>query len=163
MELCVRMKKKAGHRSWGSRGGKVPGVHRSDFMTAATRSKVMSRIRGKHTGPEQKMEHEFSKLGIVFERHCKDLPGCPDFVCRPRKIVIFVDGDFWHGYRFPLWEHKLSPKWREKIEATRQRDRRNFARLRRAGWKVLRIWEHQVEKDPSICAARVMAAVERAK
>jgi DNA mismatch endonuclease (patch repair protein) len=93
-----------------------------------------------------------------MERHARDLPGRPDFVSRRYKLAVFVDGSFWHGWRFPLWEHKLAPKWQDKIRANRTRDRRNFARLRRRGWRVLRIWEHQIERDPQACVLRIVAA-----
>ena len=66
-----------------------------------------------------------------------------------RKIAVFIDGDFWHGYRYPQWSQKLpSAFWREKIERNRARDRRNFAKLRRHGWRVLRVWEHKLMKSP---------------
>ena len=58
----------------------------------------------------------------------------------------------------PLWKHKLSEKWQNKIEATRKRDQKNFLKLRRLGWKVIRIWEHQVERSPDECLARILEA-----
>jgi DNA mismatch endonuclease (patch repair protein) len=87
------------------------------------------------------------------------LPGRPDFVFRDRRVVVFVDGDFWHGWRFPVWRDKLSEAWEAKIEANRRRDARNFRRLRRQGWKVVRIWEHQLDADPQVCLQRVLAVV----
>jgi G:T-mismatch repair DNA endonuclease (very short patch repair protein) len=79
-------------------------------------------------------------------------------VFRRIKLVIFIDGDFWHGWRFPLWRHKLSPKWQEKIAATRRRDSCNFRKLRAMGWRVLRLWEHQVERAPERCIVRIFEA-----
>jgi len=96
-----------------------------------------------------------------MERHAKDLPGCPDFVNRRRKLAVFIDGSFWHGWRFPLWKHKLSPKWQLKIDGNRKRDQRNFARLRRGGWRVLRIWEHQIEQDVDVCVAKIRASLKK--
>jgi DNA mismatch endonuclease (patch repair protein) len=151
------MTRKSGHRRWGARGGKVPGRHRGDIMRAEQRSRVMSRIKGKDTSIELALDHVFRTRGFQCERHCGDLPGRPDFVFRDRLVVVFVDGDFWHGYRFPLWAHKLSTKWRTKIQKTRARDRRNFAALRRRGWTVVRIWEHEVEQDLCRCADRIVA------
>lgn len=89
------------------------------------------------------------------EMQVRDLPGRPDFVFRDRRIAIFVDGDFWHGWRFPVWGHKLAPFWAEKISKNRDRDRRNYAKLRRAGWSVVRIWEHQIEKEPQAVRTRL--------
>ena len=74
-------------------------------------------------------------------------------------VAVFVDGDFWHGWRFPTWRLKLSEKWEEKIAANRRRDARNHAKLRRCGWTVVRIWEHQMERDPGACLRRVLIAV----
>ncbi|MCP1863703.1 DNA mismatch endonuclease (patch repair protein) [Bradyrhizobium japonicum] len=96
--------------------------------------------------------------GLQWEEHCKDLPGRPDFVLRATKVAIFVDGDFWHGWRFPVWRLKLSEHWERKIEGNMRRDARNFRALRRAGWKVIRIWEHQVEKSPARCIEKILLA-----
>ncbi len=153
--------KKAGHRSWAAYGRKVPGKHRGDIMSVEKRSALMARIRSKNTGPEQAIGKELAKQRLRFESHPSDLPGCPDIVFRPSKVAIFVDGDFWHGWRFPLWQEKLSPKWQGKIAGNRARDCRNFRKLRRSGWKVVRIWEHQVEQDLLRCIERIMAVVHQ--
>ena len=71
----------------------------------------------------------------------KNLPGKPDIVFTKRKIAIFIDGDFWHGYRFPTWKDSLSDFWQKKIEQNRIRDRKNFNKLRKRGWKVIRYLE----------------------
>jgi DNA mismatch endonuclease (patch repair protein) len=105
-------------------------------------------------------------LGVLreFEReietHPRDLPGRPDFVFRGRRIAVFVDGDFWHGWRFPTWQHKLAPFWADKISANRARDRRNHARLRRWGWRVVRVWEHQIKSAPHRVRERMIAVLE---
>ena len=126
----------------------VPNGGRRDVMTVAQRSACMSRIKGKDTAPERFMLALLSEAGLNPETHARDLPGRPDFVLRDQRVAIFVDGDFWHGWRFPAWRHKLAPFWETKISANRARDRRNHARLRRAGWSVVRIWEHQIKKKP---------------
>src|ERR1051326_2230462 len=98
--LAAPQIRKAGHRSWAARGGKIAGSHRGDTMSPETRSRVMAKIRGKDTGPEKLLAERISACGITCERHCIELPGRPDFVFRNSKVVVFVDGDFWHGYRF---------------------------------------------------------------
>ena len=125
-------------------------------MSVATRSAVMSRIRGKGTKPERAVAELMAGAGLRWEEHCKDLPGRPDFVLRDLKIAIFVDGDFWHGWRFPAWRLKLSERWEQKIEGNIRRDIRNFRALRRGGWKVIRIWEHQIRKSPARCLERIL-------
>lgn len=120
----------------------------------------MSRIRGKDTGPERALAAAMAEQGWEWESHARDLPGRPDFVFRGAGVVVFVDGDFWHGWRFPQWRDKLSEKWEAKIEANRRRDTRNHRALRRAGWIVVRIWEHQLERTLSACIKRIANAIE---
>jgi DNA mismatch endonuclease (patch repair protein) len=151
----VSRRQKAGHRVWAPKNGRVAGVHTGDIMPAATRSAVMSRIRGRDTTPERLIQEALRRVGIRFTTHVSTLPGRPDVVIAGWRIAIFVDGDFWHGWRFPLWRHKLSEAWQSKIAATRQRDQRNFGRCRRAGWHVIRIWEHEIEQDLSRCVSRI--------
>jgi DNA mismatch endonuclease (patch repair protein) len=134
-------------------------LHRGDIMSVEKRSVLMSRIRGRDTKPEKAIEAMLRNIGVDFEMHCRDLPGRPDFVLRNRRIAIFVDGDFWHGWRFPTWRLKLAEKWEKKIESNRLRDVRNHRLLRRQGWLVIRMWEHQIENDPTACANRIRIAV----
>lgn len=137
----------------------------ADVMTVEQRRSVMSRIRGKDTVPERCLKALLDAAGFSVVQHDKSLPGTPDFVFVDERLVVFVDGDFWHGWRFPRWCHRLAPFWREKIQKNRVRDQRNFRRLRSAGWTVLRIWEHQIEENCRKCifriAARVGATVDR--
>jgi DNA mismatch endonuclease (patch repair protein) len=77
------------------------------------------------------------------------------------RVAVFVDGDYWHGWRFPAWKDKLAAYWQEKIENNRRRDNRNFRRLRKDGWLVIRLWEHQVERDAERCVDRIEAVVRR--
>jgi DNA mismatch endonuclease (patch repair protein) len=153
--------RKAGHRSWAAGNAPVAGEHQGDIMSPEKRSKVMARIKGKNTSPERTIFAALREEGVYFAKHAKDLPGRPDIVFRRAKLVVFIDGDFWHGWRFPLWQHKLSDKWRNKIAATRARDQRNFRKLRKDGWKVLRIWEHQIERSPQSCLERILEARQK--
>ncbi len=129
-------------------------------MSPEKRSAVMAKIRGRDTGPERVVAALLRDAGLTFESHARDLPGRPDFVFRDRRVAVFVDGGFWHGWRFPVWRDKLSEAWEAKIGATRLRDRRNFQRLRRSGWRVVRIWEHQLARDPEGSLARVTKALD---
>ena len=160
-KTSARRPKKAGHRSWAAGNAPVPGTHRGDIMSPETRSRVMARIKGRNTTPEQVIFSALEQYGLVFARHADNLPGRPDVVFCEAKLAVFIDGDFWHGWRFPLWKHKLSDKWRNKIAGNRKRDQRNLRTLRRCGWMVLRIWEHQVENAPDKCLERIVAAWQR--
>jgi DNA mismatch endonuclease (patch repair protein) len=133
--------------------------HRGDIMSAKKRSSVMARIKGRDTGPERAVAALLLGAGVTFESHARDLPGRPDFVVRDARVAVLVDGDFWHGWRFPAWRDKLSPAWEAKIEANRRRDVRNMRRLRRQRWIVVRLWEHQVRRSPEQCLQRVLSAL----
>lgn len=132
-------------------------------MDPATRSRVMSRIRGRDTGPERIVAGLLAGAGLIAECQARDLAGRPDFVLRNHRIAVFVDGAFWHGWRFPLWRHKLSEVWEAKIEANRRRDRRNHRTLRYQGWTVVRLWDFQLERSAQKCLGRVLASIKPSK
>jgi len=120
---------------------------------------LMASVRSKDTGIEVAVRRAVHARGLRFRKHVRDLPGTPDLVFRRPRVAVFVDGDFWHGWRFPAWRHTLAPYWAEKIAGNRRRDRRNFARLRRQGWLVVRVWGHDVLKDVEQVADRIETAV----
>lgn len=117
---------------------------RKDSLTKAQRSYCMSKIRSKDTKVEMLVRKELFKEGLRFRKHVKNLPGNPDLVFPSSKLIIFIDGDFWHGKNFNKWKHKLSPTWHQKIYQNKLRDRRNSRRLKKLGWTVIRIWESDV-------------------
>lgn len=131
-----------------------------DIMTAAKRSALMARVRRADTAPELAVGRALTRLRLRYRKHVVGLPGKPDIVFPRRKVAIFVDGDFWHGWRFPLWKDRMSEFWQIKIAANRTRDQRNMRRLRNAGWKVLRLWEHQIESDLDRCILRILHLLE---
>lgn len=131
----------------------------ADVMTVAQRSRVMSRIKGKNTSPERYIHDLAEAAGLSFNRHDPTVPGKPDLVFTHARLAVFVDGDFWHGWRFPIWKHRLAPFWENKISRNRLRDQRNHRLLRRLGWRVLRLWEHQIEEDVVRCISRIASIV----
>lgn len=120
----------------------------------------MSQIKGKDTGPEVKVRSTLHNLGFRYRKHDKSLPGKPDIVFSKEKVVIFIDGDFWHGYRFPLWKKTLSAFWQDKIEKTRNRDTKYHKKLKKDGWTVMRIWQHEIERDLPTCVYRIIKVVQ---
>ena len=130
----------------------------SDNLTPEQRTYCMRRIKGQDTGPEVLVRSELHKRGLRFRKHVKTLPGKPDIVFPAAKLVVFVDGDFWHGYGFGSWGSSLSSYWQEKIARTRARDRRNASRLRRMGWRVMRVWGHSIEADVQGVVDRIVRA-----
>ena len=119
---------------------------------------MMSAVKGKNTTPERAIQHLLEDAGITFETHADDLPARPDIVLRDKMVVILVDGDFWHGWRYSRWRGKISDFWKNKIDRNIRRDERNRRKLRRMGWTVVRVWEHQIEKDPQACVIRIAKA-----
>src|SRR5262245_2441944 len=117
-----------------------------DNMTVAQRCRTMSRIRSCHTKPELAVRKALFARGLRYRTHCIALPGKPDLVFASSKVAVFVDGDFWHGWQWKKWLHKLpSDYWKRKIHRNRARDAANRRLLRKAGWHVIRVWEHQVK------------------
>jgi DNA mismatch endonuclease (patch repair protein) len=133
----------------------------ADHMTPEQRSRAMSHVKLRDGPLERYIQRGLHKRGLHFRKHVKSLPGSPDIVFPKEKVAVFVDGDFWHGWRLPAWEHKLSPFWKEKLRANRKRDRRNFRRLRALGWRVVRIWQHQINQNPEACIRAIVAVLSR--
>lgn len=133
-----------------------------DKITPEQRSYVMSRVRSVDTLPERLLRSFLHRRGWRFRKNVRGMPGCPDIVFARSHVAVFVDGDFWHGYRFKTWMVTLPEYWKGKIERNRQRDKRNTARLRREGWTVVRIWEHLVMRDIEKAAERVEQVLVRA-
>lgn len=132
-----------------------------DNLTPEQRRYCMSRIKGRDTRLETRVRSELHKRGFRFRKHIKELPGKPDVVFTKAKVAVFIDGDFWHGYRFPTWEHKVSDFWKAKIHKTRERDAKNHLRLRDMGWAVIRLWQHELEQDFDKSIERIVIAVRK--
>ncbi len=130
-----------------------------DRMTPEQRSRAMKLVKLKDGPLELSIQRELRKMGLRFQRNYKRLKGSPDIVFLKKKVAIFIDGDFWHGWRLPAWEHKLSKFWRSKLRANRRRDQRNFRYLRTAEWTVIRLWEHEIRSDSGRCIDRILRAL----
>jgi len=135
----------------------------ADNLTPEQRKRAMSRVKQKDTDLEIVVRSALHRQGFRFHKHVKSLPGKPDIVFPRVKLVVFVDGDFWHGYRLPQWEHKLSDFWRKKIARNRERDQKNFRRLRKMGWRVVRIWKHEINEDLDSCLNKIVSTIESSR
>lgn len=119
-----------------------------DKFSKEKRSLIMSRIRSKNTKAEIAVFRELRKRGIYFQKHYKKAIGNPDIALPRKKKAIFIDGDFWHGYNFVELKKRLPKKyWLKKIENNINRDNNNNLHLRENGWKVLRVWEHNINEN----------------
>jgi DNA mismatch endonuclease (patch repair protein) len=133
----------------------------ADRISKEQRSELMSKIKGKNTRLEVSVFRELRRRKIHFQKHYRKAPGSPDVALPSGKVAIFIDGDFWHGYRYPAWKRKLPEFWKLKIERNRGRDRKNFRKLKRAGWLVLRVWEHQILKDFNGSVLEIVKTIKR--
>ena len=123
----------------------------------------MSRIRGKNTGPEVKLRKLLFAQGVRGYRIHSDLPGKPDIVFPKKKIAVFIDGCFWHKCPVDFQEPEVRKEfWMKKINSNVERDKRVNKELRNAGWKVIRIWEHQVRKRPQDVVRKIARILEKA-
>ena len=118
----------------------------------------MSRIRSKNTKIDLKMKELLSEITDEFAIYPK-MEGNPDFIIEKKKVAIFCDGDFWHGYTYKNGKKLNGKYWKDKIERNMQRDRKITRQLRRQGWKVMRFWEHDILKNPYFCKSKIIKSV----
>jgi DNA mismatch endonuclease, patch repair protein len=133
----------------------------ADVFSIYKRSEVMSRIRSRgNKDTEQALANAFRRHGIIGWRRNRQLFGKPDFVFPKLKLAIFVDGCFWHNC--PL--HGTRPKdnrsfWKKKFARNQTRDRLVNHNLCQMGWRVLRIWEHELTRENE---TRLLRRIQRA-
>lgn len=115
----------------------------TDIVDSATRSRMMSGIRGKNTKPELLVRSLLHRCGFRFRLHRKDLPGKPDIVLSRYKAVIFVHGCFWHGHscKYFRWPSSRPEFWKSKIELNQCKDETSISELLKMGWRVAVVWE----------------------
>ncbi|MFB0562933.1 MAG: very short patch repair endonuclease [Candidatus Lokiarchaeia archaeon] len=130
-----------------------------DIWSKEKRSMVMSQIHSKNTKPEQIVRKILTDLGYRYRLNVKDLPGKPDIVLRKYNTVVFVHGCFWHlhkGCRDGTIPKTRKEYWQTKLLRNKERDIKHFRELRKQGWKVLRIWECEIEKKPDWVKDRLL-------
>jgi DNA mismatch endonuclease, patch repair protein len=118
----------------------------------------MSRIRSRDTLPERMLRRELGGLGLRgWRNNFRVIKGVssPDIAFTRWRIAVFVDGAFWHGHPKHFTQGKSGAYWDTKIKRNRERDAASTATLRRQGWRVIRAWDFEVERDPQRVAARV--------
>ena len=116
----------------------------------------MSKIRSKNTKAELVVFRELRKRKIHFQKHYKKVAGSPDVAIPRKKIAVFIDGDFWHGRNFQKDKNRLPKKyWRKKIETNIVRDKKNRTKLKRQGWKILRVWESEIIKNHATATSKI--------
>ena len=129
----------------------------------AVTHKIMSAVKSKDTRPELKLRKALWREGLRYRVNYKKLPGKPDIVFTKWKVVVFCDGDFWHGHNWAVrgqnsLQEELSgysQYWREKILRNIERDDENNKALIALGWTVVRIWESDIKNDLDGCVKTV--------
>jgi DNA mismatch endonuclease, patch repair protein len=134
-----------------------------DALTKESRSRLMSRVRTRDTKPELLLRRALWAAGLRGWRlHPKTVAGRPDLVWIGRRIAVFVDGAFWHGHPDYYWGQS-GKFWDEKIARNRARDMQINAELAASGWRVVRLWDFEVEREADPCVERVRSAWEAAE
>jgi DNA mismatch endonuclease (patch repair protein) len=137
----------------------------ADVFTKAKRSDVMSRIRGRGNKETELALMKLLRRGhIIGWRRHQPVFGKPDFIFPAAKLAVFVDGCFWHGCP----KHCKTPAgnrafWKKKLAANKARDRRVNRVLRKNGWHVVRIWEHDLAKRGETCIRKIQAVTNSSR
>ena len=123
----------------------------------------MARFKSTNTRPELALRRELRAAGITGYRvHMPGLPGRPDVVFTRWRVVVFVDGEFWHGHPSAFRFGTKGEYWDKKIARNRARDKACNLALSEAGWVIVRVWARDVERDPASVARLVAKALEAA-
>lgn len=143
---------------------KVPRFREENgFYTTKKRSDLMSKIRAKETKPEQILRKTLWAFGVRYRKNVNKFIGKPDIVISKYKLIVFVDGAFWHGYNWEEKKNKIKSNrefWIPKVERNMQRDVEiNFA-LTEKGWTVFRFWDFQIKNELGICIQRILKHIE---
>lgn len=136
---------------------------RAPSASSQTVQRIMKANYGSNLKPERLLRSLLHEAGLRFRKDCRPVPAfrCTADIVFPRKrVCVFVDGCFWHGCP----QHFACPKtnaewWAEKINATRNRDERQREHIRSQGWRVIRVWEHEIVKDVGFAQKRIFKAL----
>ena len=134
-----------------------------DKHTPEQRRKNMQAIKNKDSQIELLLRKELWKRGLRYQKNRTDIFGKPDIVFKGKKIAIFCDSEFWHGYN---WEQRKKDFkshqefWIPKIERNIERDIEVTNKLESEGWTVLRFWGNEIKKETEKCANIIEKAVQ---
>lgn len=135
-----------------------------DTFSKSKRSEIMAANRSSgNKSTEGRLTELLFSLGISGWRvHPTDVKGKPDFVFDTEKLIVFVDGCFWHGCKKCRHLPKTNTEfWENKLKTNTARDKRVARQLRRQGWHVIRIWEHELKKSPQNAIRRILCKLKQ--
>lgn len=135
-----------------------------DRISKDARSRNMSRVKNKNTVIELLLRKALWKRNIRYRINNNDILGKPDICIRKYKLLIFCDGDFWHGKDFTSETVDTNKKfWVDKIRSNQERDFNQTLKLRDEGWKVLRFWGSDIKKNPDLVAEKIIDVIKKEK
>lgn len=154
----------------GGKGGRRSGTasRNPSYKGLTPASEAASRVkranRKKDTAHEVLLRQALWQLGLRYRKHVSRLAGNPDLVFLRARVVVFCDGDFWHGRNWNQLKAQLRRRhnadyWLAKIARNRERDRQNTTVLEKEGWMVLRFWESDIKQDPAAVALAIRNVV----
>ena len=126
-----------------------------DKHTPEQRHKNMQAVKSKDSEIELLLRNELWKRGLRYRKNVKDIIGKPDIAFIGKKVAVFCDSEFWHGFNWEERKEDIKTRrefWIPKIERNMQRDLEVNAALAEAGWTVLRFWGKDIKKHCSECA-----------
>lgn len=135
-----------------------------DNHTPEQRRKNMQSIRSTETSIEIMLRKELWRRGLRYRKNCRDLPGKPDIVFKGRKVAVFCDSEFWHGYDWENRKEQIGTRrdyWIPKIEGNMERDAKVNRQLEGLGYTVIRFWGKRITTDVSGCADQIEEALNR--
>ena len=122
----------------------------------------MQAIRSKDTSIELMLRRELWSRGIRYRKNCKDVPGKPDLVFKGKKVAVFCDSEFWHGFDWDNQKNKINTNkefWISKIERNMIRDQEVNLQLEQLGYYVLRFWGNEIKKHVTECADKIASVL----
>ncbi|MFU0833943.1 MAG: Type II nicking enzyme V-HpaIIP [Oscillospiraceae bacterium] len=138
-------------------------------MTTKTAEQIsfnMKQVKNKDSKIELMLRKELWKRGIRYRKNVKNITGKPDIAFIGKKIAVFVDSEFWHGFNWEERKHDFKSHqefWIPKIERNIERDKEVTKLLEDAGWIVIRFWGNEIKKNVARCADIIQKAMEMRK
>jgi len=145
---------------------RAPRYHGLTPSSARASEAARGSSRKADTKPELLLRRALWRKGFRYRKNRADLPGAPDIVFPRARVIVFVDGDFWHGRDWKTRKAKLrqghnAEYWIRKIERNAARDWEQSRELSAGGWLVLRVWESDVHSNVGEVVRRVKSALEK--
>ena len=133
----------------------------ADIFSKKKRSEIMSKIRSKDSKIELEFRKDLWKTGLRYGKNSTNYFGKPDLVLLKHKAVVFIDSCFWHSCK----KHGSMPQvrkkfWEAKLERNKQRDKEVSKSYKKKGWKIFRVWEHDIKKDRQKIVDKIKKAIK---